>query len=141
MTILEKILKYSPMHISLLMIRLWLGSIMLKHSSAYLFGGKMGEFTNFLTGLGFPVPETMAYLSQGAEFITAILIIIGFRFGAIILAFNMAIAVLVAHKLLIFTEGELAFNYLILALTISLLGTGKYGLDQIILNRINQSAG
>ena len=134
---LEKIVTHSSFHTGLLITRLWLGSIMLKHSSSYLFGGKMEELTVFLASLDFPFPDTMAYLSQGTELVTGILVILGIRVGAIILAFNMGIAVLFAHKMLVFTEGELAFNYFILALIISLLGTGKYGLDQVILDKIN----
>jgi hypothetical protein len=57
------------------------------------------------------------------------MIVLGLRIGAIILTFNMAIAVIFAHKMLVFTEGELAFNYFILALINSMLGTGRYGLD------------
>ncbi len=134
---LEKILKHSSFDKGVLIARLWLGSIMLKHSCDYLFGGKMAELINFLTLLDFPYPVTMAYLSQGTELITAGLIILGLRIGAIILAFTMGIAVVFAHKMLVFTEGELAFNYFVLALIISLIGTGKYGLDQLILNKIN----
>jgi len=137
MKFFEKILRYNAFQIGIFIARLWLGAIMMKHSISYLFGGKMGEFTNFLIELGFPAPGIMAYLTQWTELVTAVLIIIGLRVGAIILTLNMGIAIIFAHKLLIFTEGELAFNYFTFALVISLLGTGKYGLDQIILNKIS----
>ena len=136
MKITETIFNYSAFHAGILIARLWLGAIMLKHSSSYLFGEKMGQFADLLKELGFPAPEFMAYLSQGTEFVTAILIILGLRLGALILTLNMAIAVLFAHNLLIFTEGEMAFNYFILALIIALTGTGRYGLDQVILNKV-----
>lgn len=127
---------HSAFHTGILIARLWLGAIMLKHSGTYLFAGKMEELTGFLASLEFPFPEICAYLSQGTELVTGILIILGLRIGAIVLAFNMAVAVIFAHKMLVFTEGELAFNYFILALIISFLGTGKYGLDQVIMNKI-----
>lgn len=137
MKILKKILPYSSFHTGVLILRLWLGAIMIKHSTTYLFGGKMKELTGFLTSLDFPLPEIMAYLSQGTELVMGILIILGLRIGAILLALTMGIAVIFAHRMLVFTEGELAFNYFILALVIALLGPGKYGLDQVILNKIS----
>lgn len=136
MKFLEKIATHSSFHTGILIARLWLGAIMLKHSGTYLFGEKMKELIGFLASLGFPFPEICAYLSQVTELVTAILIILGLRIGAIVLALNMAVAVIFAHKMLVFTEGELAFNYFILALLISLLGTGKYGLDHVILGKI-----
>ena len=78
----------------------------------------------------------MCYLSQGTGFITAILIIMDLKSVAMILTFNMAVAVLFAHNLLNFTEGEIAFNYFVLALVISLTDTGKCRTDQVILNKI-----
>lgn len=137
MKVYEKIVTHTSFNTGILIARLWLGSIMLKHSTSYLFGGKMEELTGFLLSLNFPFPEICAYLSQGTELVMGILIILGLRIGAIILAVNMAVAVVFAHKMLVFTEGELAFNYFILALIISLLGTGKYSLDQTIMNKIN----
>jgi hypothetical protein len=41
----------------ILLARLWLGVIMIKLSSTYLFKGKMGELTVFLESLDFPLPE------------------------------------------------------------------------------------
>ena len=77
MKLLEKILKYCSFDKGVLIARLWRGSIILKHSCDYLFGGKMKELTDFLTTLDFPYPESMAYLSQGTELVTAVLVILG----------------------------------------------------------------
>ena len=135
MSLFNNLRAVTSFHLGLLMLRLWLGAILIKHSSTYLFGGKMQEFAGYLTSLNFPFPELMAYVSQTTELIAAIVIILGLRLGAVLLAINMGIAVIVAHKMLIFTEGELAFNYFLLALVIAMCGTGKYGLDYVLFKK------
>jgi uncharacterized membrane protein YphA (DoxX/SURF4 family) len=110
---------------SILLIRVWLGGIMIMHSLSYLLGGKMDGFINYLKQLGFFLPEIMAYVSQLTELICAILILLGVRWSAGILAIHMLIAVIFAHDFKVFGEGELAFNYFVFALVLFLTGMGK----------------
>lgn len=114
----------------LIMIRIWLGAIMIKHSTTYLFGGKMSEFISYVGSLGFPAPEISAYLSQWLELVCALLILIGVRSAAVLLAIHMAVAVIVAHGLRVLYDGELAFNYLLLSMILSTLGMGKYSIGK-----------
>jgi len=129
---IKNIHRYQNLNLAIIIIRLWLGTVMIKHSTNYLFGGKMDGFISYLTNLGFALPQLMAYTSQIAELVTAVMILLGLRIGAIILAFNMLVAVLFAHKLLIYSEGELAFNYFLFAFILSVTGCGKLALDQLI---------
>ena len=77
----------------------------------------------------------MAYTSQIVELVSSVLILLGVRFGAMMLAINMLVAVLFAHSGLIFTEGETPFNYFLFALILSLSGMGKFSLDNLLALR------
>ena len=81
------------------------------------------------------MPEVMAYTSQITEFIASILIILGVRLGAVMLAITMLVAVLFAHKGLIFTEAETPFNFFMFALILSFTGMGKPALDNLIFKQ------
>lgn len=115
----------------LLLLRFWLSSIMLKHSGTYLFQGKVTELASFLESIDWPIPIVLAYTSQIAEFLAAILILVGVRFGAWIMAFTLGIAVIFAHSGKIFSEAELPFNYFLIALFLSLIGMGKPNLGKL----------
>ncbi len=128
--ILRKLHQTRATNLALIIIRLWLGTVMLKHSGSYLFKGKLPELTSYLNSMHWPVPELMAYSSQIAEFLAAIMIILGIRLGALLMAFTLSIAVVFAHGLAIYGEAELPFNYLIFAVVLSLVGCGKFSLDQ-----------
>lgn len=114
---------------ALIIIRVWLGVVMFRYSTDYLFGGKVPELASFLESLNWPMPKIMAYTSQIVELIASILILLGVRFGAFMLSVNMLMAVLFAHSGLIFTEAETPFNYFLFALILSLCGMGKMSLD------------
>ena len=114
---------------AILLVRVWIGIVMLRYSTQYLFGGKVHELASFLEGLHWPMPLQMAYLSQITELIASILILLGVRLGAYMLAFTMLMAVLFAHNALIFTEAETPFSFLMFAMMLCLTGMGKPSLD------------
>ena len=116
--------------------RLWIGIAMLRYSTQYLFGGKVSELTSFLESINWPAPEMLAYISQITEFIASILILLGVRLGAVMLAITMLIAVLFAHKGLIFTEAETPFSFFMFALILSLTGMGKPALDNVLFRKV-----
>jgi uncharacterized membrane protein YphA (DoxX/SURF4 family) len=124
--------QFKAYNLALIIIRLWLGTVMIKHSTSYLFGGKIPELTNYLASMDWPVPDLMAYASQISEFIAAILILLGMRLGAVLMAFTMSIAVVFAHGLSVYGEAELPFNYFIFALVLCLTGCGKFSLDNLL---------
>lgn len=117
---------------AIVLARLWLGTIMLKHSGTYLFQGKVPELAAFLDSMNWPIPLFMAYSSQLAEFVAAILILLGIRFGAVIMAFTLGVAVAFAHSGKIYSEAELPFNYFLLSLVLCLTGCGRPGLDTFL---------
>jgi uncharacterized membrane protein YphA (DoxX/SURF4 family) len=129
---LNKLYATNYSNIALLVIRLWLGVVMFRYSTDYLFGGKVPELASFLESLNWPMPKVMAYTSQIVELVASVLILLGVRFGAFMLAINMLMAVLFAHSGLIFTEAETPFNYFLFALILSLCGMGKISLDNLL---------
>lgn len=135
MPMLKKLHHFKATNLAIVLFRLWLGTVMIKHSGSYLFGGKVPELAGFLESLNWPAPELMAWSSQISEFVAAILILLGVRLGAIIMAFTMFIAVTFAHGLDIYGEAELPFNYFIFALVLSLTGCGKPALDNALLKQ------
>lgn len=73
-----------------------------------------------------------------AEFICSILIILGLgtRISAFILAINMAVAAFYAHAADPFAKKELALMYLLLFITILIFGPGKYAVDYAIAGKV-----
>ncbi len=120
---------------AILLIRIWLGTVMLKHSGTYLFQEKVPELAGFLESLNWPYPLVLAYASQLSEFFAGILILLGIRFGAWMMAFTLGIAVFFAHSGKIYTEAELPFNYFLMSLVLCLTGPGKPKLDAVIFKK------
>ena len=115
-----------------LVLRLSVGVLMLMHGLHKMMNGISG-ITALVQSNGWP-----AWLSYGVflgEIIAPVLIIIGFltRPGALVLVFNMLVAVYLAHTHQLFhltkTGGwllELQGLYLFGALSIALLGAGRF---------------
>lgn len=120
-----------------ILLRVWLGVIMIKHSYSVLFGGGIPEYVTWIDSLGFPLPEIFGRLSKYTEFWGGIGIILGFqtRLFSGLLAINMLMAVLTAGEGKIFSGAELAFDYFLISITVFLYGSGNWSLDRIIQNR------
>lgn len=89
-----------------------------------------------VSGIG--LPEFIAYLVFIGEIMAPLLIMIGYRtrFASLLLAFNMLIAILMAHSADIFSLNqfggwaiELQALYLFGAIAIIFLGAGKYAVS------------
>lgn len=106
-----------------LILRIGLGIYMLKASGSYLFEGKMGELIGFLERLNWPIPDILAPLSQGVEFISAILVLAGIRLGAFSVAFTLLVAVVFAHGGRILEDGQLPFMLATCFLALGLIGS------------------
>lgn len=139
MNYLKNSSQYKLENYAILLVRLWLGTVMLMHSGTYLFQGKVPELATFLESLNWPFPLMMAYTSQLAEFSAAILILLGIRFGAWIMAFTLGIAVIFAHSGKIYSEAELPFNYFFMSIVLSLMGMGKPSLDRFFYGKQTKS--
>ncbi len=115
-----------------LVLRLSVGVLMLMHGLHKMMNGISG-ITALVQANGWP-----AWLSYGVflgEIIAPVLIILGFltRAGALVLVFNMLVAVYLAHTHQLFhltkTGGwllELQGLYLFGAISIALLGAGRF---------------
>lgn len=123
--------------IGLLILRLSLGIMMLMHGLSKLFGG-LGWLKEMLSSMG--MPSFFAYGVLIGEVLAPLMLIFGFktRLGAILMAFNMIVAVAMAHSGDIFTLSatggwsiELPALYFFGALTLVFTGPGKYSVDKI----------
>ena len=118
--------------LGLLVLRLFSGIALLTHGYPKfqkVLEGNM-QFGDPL-GLG---TATSLYLSAFAEFICAILIILGFltRFATIPLIINMAVACFIVHAADDFGTKELSLLYLGMFLALFFTGPGKYSVDRAI---------
>ena len=118
-----------------LILRIGLGIYMLKASGSYLFEGKMGELIVFLESLNWPIPYLLAPLSQGVEFVSAILVLSGIRLGAFAMAFTLLVAVVFAHGGRILEDGQLPFMLASCFLALGLIGSGRYSMDNYLFER------
>lgn len=115
-----------------LLLRLSLGGMLLLHGIDKLHGGVAG-LQNMIEGKGFP--GFVAYGVYVGEVVAPLFVLAGWktRLAALVLAFNMVVAVLLAHSGDIFELGrhgqwaiELPMLYMFGAIAIALLGAGKY---------------
>jgi putative oxidoreductase len=132
MNVLEKIQNKDA---GLLLQRMSIGILILFHGIANMLSN-YSFIKTLLSGIG--IPEFIAYSVFLGEIIAPILIIIGWRtrLASLVLAFNMLIAILMAHSGDIFTLNqfggwgiELQGLYLFGALVIFLLGAGNYAVS------------
>jgi len=87
--------------------------------------------TEFLDPFGIGSAPTL-FLAIIAEVLCPLLIILGFktRWNAIPPAIAMFVAAFIVHRADPFGTKEMALIYLVIFLSISLIGPGKYGLDK-----------
>jgi len=121
--------------LGILILRITLGGLMLFHGIAKIIYG-IGGIQEMLTAKG--LPGFLAYGVYIGEIIVPLLLIIGFRtrIAALIFAFNMLVAMLLAHAGNIFTLSkhggwavELIALFLFGAVALFFTGAGKYALS------------
>lgn len=121
--------------IGLLILRVNIGLLILFHGIANM-NSNYSFIKSLLSGLG--IPEFISYAVFIGEIIAPILIIVGFRarLASLILAFNMLIAILIAHTSDLFSINqyggwtiELQALYLFGSTAVIFLGAGKYALS------------
>jgi len=123
--------------ITLLLLRITFGGLMIINHGfpklQRLFGGEPIEFMNFM-GLG---PEVSLGLAVFAEFLCAILIVIGLgtRFAAVPLIITMFVAAFVAHGDDPFSRQEKPLLFMVPYIALLISGGGKYALDALIGKR------
>lgn len=119
-----------------LVLRLTLGILMLLHGIAKLRYGVSG-IEGMVTSHG--LPGFLAYGVFVGEVIAPLLVIAGFyaRTGGLIIAFNMVVAIALAHSSQLFDIGkqggwelELQGFFLFTAVAVALIGPGKFGINR-----------
>ena len=119
-----------------LVLRLTLGILMLLHGIAKLRYGVAG-IEGMVTSHG--LPGFLAYGVFIGEVIAPLMVIAGFyaRAGGLIMAFNMVVAIALAHSSQLLGIGktggwelELQGFYLFTAIVVALIGPGKYAINR-----------
>lgn len=121
--------KLRNVDLGLLMLRIAGAGFMLTHGYGKFMKVLAGDFS-----FGDPIgigPTMSLILTAFAEFICAILVLVGFkgRFFSFFLMFTMLVAAFIAHGADPFKKKELALMYFFIYLAIFLMGTGKYSID------------
>lgn len=119
-----------------LILRLTLGILILLHGIAKLMHG-IAPIHSMVAGAG--LPGFFAYGVYVGEVLAPLLLIIGFhaRLGALLIAINMVVAILLVHTGELAQLGptggwklELQGMFLFTALALALLGPGRIGINQ-----------
>jgi putative oxidoreductase len=117
-----------------LLLRALLAILLLFHGVSKLHGG-IGYITGLLDKIG--LPHAFGYLVYVGEVLAPLLMLVGLftRAAALVAAINMIVALLLVHTSLFFTINEtggwaleLQGMYLGAALTVALLGAGRYSI-------------
>ena len=115
-----------------------LGLLVLRIAGAgFMLTHGWGKFMNVINGnfeFGDPIglgPTLSLILTAFAEFICAILVLVGFkgRLATIPMMFTMLVAAFVVHADDPWNRKEFALLYFFILLAIFLMGTGKYSID------------
>ena len=124
--------------LGLLLLRCVTGAFLIYQSHDNVFSAeRMEEFETFLGQFGFVYPELMAPLSVYAQFAAGVAFILGLftRWFGLITAFNFVVAVWMVHwndpVPGIWPAAILVF----LGLYFGLRGSGRYGVDALLLDR------
>lgn len=129
---------HSPTDVGLLVLRVGAGLMMALAHGLGKIPPSLG-FVDSTAGMGFPLPGLFAWAAALSEFAGGLLLAIGLltRPAAFFVGITMAVAFLFAHGGALTGEGngELAFVYLIVAITLMITGAGRYSLDQVIWRR------
>ncbi|HYG01287.1 MAG TPA: DoxX family protein [Chryseosolibacter sp.] len=114
-----------------LLLRITCGGLLLMHGSHTLFNG-LDHIRRFLSQSG--LPEVLAYGNIVGEVIAPVFMIAGYkaRLAALVVAFNMLLSVLLAHRDIVFQRNdfggwmiELNVFFLVTAVVVVLIGPGQ----------------
>ncbi len=93
----------------------------------------MMEFSAFLKAMNFPSPTFFAVLSVYAQFISAFLILIGYkvRFASAVLAINFIVALVMVHRKDTLEGTTPALAMLFISLSLIFLGGGRLAVERM----------
>lgn len=119
-----------------LLLRLTCGGLLLPHGAFKIFV-EIGSIKQMVSSAG--LPPALAYGTIVGEVIAPILVILGWktRIAALVIAFNMLMSVLIAHRDIIFRVNdywgwmiELNVSFMMTALVIFFIGSGRYSISR-----------
>jgi putative oxidoreductase len=123
---------------ALLVLRLWIGLMMLVHHGVDKLKNFDDLAPNFPDPLGIGHSASLA-LAVFAEFFASLLVIFGLvtRWSALVLAIDMTVAFISVHKGALSGNhsGELAFMYLMGYVTLLLAGPGRFSVDKVVFGK------
>lgn len=125
-----------PANVGLAILRVFAGlSMALGHGLGKLPPSE--RFVDITGKLGFPIPEFFAWMAAFSEFGGGLLLALGLltRPGAFFIAFTMLVAGFLQHAADPFSSKEMAFLYLVITGMFVVVGSGKYGVDNLIRSR------
>lgn len=135
--------KIERIDISLLAIRLMIGTVLVYHGAQKLFGG-MDGFIAYNTQLGVPLPELSSYLAALTEFGGGLAIATGVlsRLAAVPVVITMLVAGLVAHTGFNVTTGggEYPITLAVVTAALALSGPGRLTAWRLLGDRVKDSA-
>jgi len=117
-------------------LRIVIGFVFLMHGWQKFFQYGLDGVGGAFTQLGIPLPYFSAILAATAEGLGGLLLLLGLgtRFAAVLLAFTMLVAWLTAHRSGFFLPagGEYAITLLGASVALILTGPGKLALDNVV---------
>jgi putative oxidoreductase len=121
-------------------VRFIVGLVFLVHGSQKLFVYGFGGVAGFMAHAGIPVPAVSAVVVTLVEFLGGLALVTGLftRWAAILLAINMAVAVLAVHLKngFFLPQGyEYALTLLVANVGLALTGAGAFALDNVLRAR------
>ena len=126
----------------LLVARIGLGIIMIAHAKLmYDFGGGLGGVGQLFAQTGAPLPAVTGPANVLFEFVGGITMILGLAVPivGVLMALNMAGAWILAHPGGLYamdhTGPELVIAVGLLSLVLAVVGSGRFGLDHLIVGR------
>ena len=118
-------------------LRVVIGTVFLMHGQLKLFTMGIAGVTGFMASLGIPLPQVSAVVVTAVELLGGLAILLGFRarWAGLLLAFDMAVAIVTAklHGGFFAPRGfELELTLLGATLTFAMVGSGGWSLDNAL---------
>lgn len=123
----------------LVVLRICIAAFMLTHGIPKLEKLMAGGEIKFADPIGVG-PTASLVLTVFSECVCSVLLLLGFatRLTSIFLVITMAVAAFIAHAGAEFKDREPALMYLLIYITLFVLGAGKYSLDEWITAKLEQ---
>jgi len=125
---------------AVLVVRVWIGVMLMKHGWPKIFGG-IDKLTTTVSTMGFPSPELFAWAAAVSEVLGGFLLVVGLavRPAALFASITMAVAAFIRHAADPFAKKELALTFLAILIFLSIVGSGGIGIDAMIRSRRRSS--